>query len=50
VIDAAKSVNGRNESARKWELVCPGTEAVSVEEEVHDPKFGVSRFAITRRD
>jgi PhoD-like phosphatase len=46
----AKSVNGRNAISRSWKIACPGTNAVNVEEEVHDPKFGVSKLAITRND
>lgn len=46
----AKSVDGRKASARKWELDCAGTDAVSVKEEMHDRHFGVSKLALTRND
>lgn len=46
----AKSENGLKASASDWGIACHGTDAVSVEEEVHDPSFGVSKLAITRND
>lgn len=46
----AKSANGRNAGPRNWGLACAGTDAVSVHEEVHDPRFGISKLAIARKD
>lgn len=46
----AKSESGRNAAKRDWVLDCPGADAASVEEEVHDPQFGVSLLTITRND
>jgi hypothetical protein len=46
----AKSENGRMAAERDWVLDCPGADAVSVKEEVHDPQFGVSLLTLTRND